>query len=102
MTRSRSAGTNWLVRRDGGSGGVRHVLEGDGDRIRVGEDERSGQQEVRDAAERIQIGARIDFRLARATSGAMYSGVPTVTPSTVRLRSLGRAQRLSRGRSRAP
>ena len=60
------------------------MLQRHTDRIRVGEHERPGQQEVCDTPERVQIGARVDRAAAAPTSGAMYSGVPSVTPSTVK------------------
>ena len=66
MTRSRSGGTNWLGAPGRRIGRRPHVFERHGHGIRVGEHERSGQQEVRDAAERVQIGAGIDRPARRA------------------------------------
>ena len=43
-----------------------HMFERHAHGIRVGEDERSGQQDVRDASERVQIGACVDRRARRA------------------------------------
>ena len=62
--RSRSRGIGSSVRDDGGSGCGLHVLERHAHRIGIVEHERAREQEVGDAAERVDVGAAVDRRFA--------------------------------------